>query len=522
MRKAVTTTKASENAAFNKQSMISELIKSKHGDLMDYVPITSAAAQKEAEFLAHLISWNLIKGEIRDSKIALPVINLRFLKKEDSEFAENAIASLLTLDPRNLVKSYKFSKELTKTGKNITGGHRRLLEEGLRMYIAAREENIKWWNKTAVQHRESFKELYAISHYKPSDWAQKILFRTEYDVKLGKFVKSEFPKNSVFQKIADLKKMSPAEAAGTVLNYDIPFQIALGALGVKKEEFEKNPEFIMALMNGMSGQQLINSTKFLTSIGVFNSKMLKSVYETAFKKATKDKKVSTLKANKAIKTLEENPDFDPEVIEKLSKLSETKLAQKTIEGDWVILGDKSGSMSTAVKLAKEIASYISKSVAGKVYLIFFDHQPRVFDVTGKTLSEIETESKHVSASGCTSCGCGLQYLLDRGIIVNGIAMISDGGDNTAPYFHQVYPKYCLKMGIEPAVYFYRLQGESDSLSGYCRSENIPFELFDMDKTDYYALPNLVAAMKTSRYSLMDEIMTIPLLTFEKIFEKKGK
>ena len=522
MRTTTKTTKASEKTAFNKQSMISELIKSKHGDLMDYVPITSEAAKKEAEFLAHLISWNLIKGEIRDSKIALPVINLRFLKKEDSEFAENAIASLLTLDPRNLVKSYKFSKELTKTGMNITGGHRRMLEEGIRQYIAVREENIPWWNKTAVQHRESLKELYAVSHYKPSDYAQKILFRTLYDEKTGKYVKVDYPKNSIFQKIADLKKMTPSEAAGTILNYNIPFQIALGALGAKKEEFEKNPEFLLALMNGMSGQQLINSTKFLTSVGVFNSKMLKSEYEKAFKKATKDKKVSTLKASKAMKTLEEDPGFDPEILEKLSKLQDTKIAQKTIDGDWVILGDASGSMNTAIKLAKEIASYISKSVAGKVYLIFFDNQPRVFDVTGKTLAEIEKDSKHVVASGCTACGCGLQYLLDRGIIVNGIALISDGGDNTVPYFHQAYPKYCVKMGIEPTVYFYRLQGEHDSLSGYCKSENIPFELFDMDKTDYYALPNLVATMKTSRYSLMDEIMTIPLLTFEKIFEKKGK
>jgi len=502
---------ASEKLAFNKQTMISELIKSKHGDLMDYVPITSEAAKKETEFLAHLVAWNLVKGEIRDSKIALPIINLRHLKKDDVEFAENAISSLMTLDPRSLVKAYNFNKELSKTGMNITGGHRRMLEEGIKKYLAVREENPKWWNKVAVQHRASLKELYAVSHYKPSAHAQAVLFDRK------------FPKNSVFQKISDLNKMQPAEAAGTILNYNIPFQIAIGALGVKKTDFEKNPEFLLALMNGMSGQQLLSSTKFLESVGVFKSKMLKTEYDKALAKAKKDKKVSTLKASKAMKSLEESdPEISKEILESLSKVQEEKLAKKTIDGDWVVLGDCSGSMQSAIKLAKEIAAYITKSVAGKVYLIFFNTDPRVFDVTGKTLAEIEKEAKHVTAHGGTSCGCGLQYLQDRGIIVNGIALVSDGGDNTHPYFHQAYPKYCLKMGVEPTIYFYRVSGDGDHLSSYCKSDHIPLEYFDMTRVDYYSIPNLVATMKTSRYSLMDEIMNFPLLNFDKIFKKKGE
>jgi len=512
----------SENVASTKQSMISELIKSKHGDLKDYVSITLKVAKEDPEFLAHLISWNLIKGEIRDSKIALPIINLRSLKKGDSEFAENAVASLMTLDPRNLVKAYKFNKELSEEGLHITGGHRRLLEEAMKKYLEIREEKIGWWIRTAVQHRSSLKELYTVSHYNPSTIIYPSLKKEDPDITVQEILfEKNFPVNSIFYAIANLKNMQPSEAAGTILNRNIPFQIALGSLGVKKEDFEKNPEFILALINGMSGQQLINSTKFLESIGVFRSKMLKSEYDKALTRATKDKKVSTLKASKAMKSLEENdPDINKDIIEKLSKLQEAKISQKTIEGDWLILGDCSGSMQSAVKLAKEIASYITKSVAGKVYLIFFNTEPRVFDVTGKKLEEIEKEAKHIQAWGGTSCGCGLKYLQDKNIIINGIALVSDGGDNTSPLFHDAYKNYCKKLDIEPTVYLYHVHGDSDYLSQYCKKANIPVEFFNMEKTDYYALPNLVATMKTSRYSLMDEIMNFPLLTFDKIFEKR--
>ena len=500
-----------EVASFNRQSLISNLVKSTHGSLNDYVPLTLTAGKNDPEFLAHLIVWNLVKGEIRDSKIALPIINLRTLLPDESELAESAIASLLTQDPRSLCKAYNFNLELKKSKLPISGGYGKLLKSGLKKYLEVREKNKAWWDRTVIQHRKSMKELYAVSHYNPSDYAQAILFDKKF---------TEAPaKGSVFHKISMLKDMPPSEAAGTILNYKIPFQIALGSLGRKKDEYEKNPEFLLALMGGMSGQQLISATKFLTSVGVFNSPMLKSEYNKALERAKGDKKVSTLKASKAMEVLSEDSSINAEIIANLSNLQETKISQKTIEGDWVVLGDCSGSMSQAVELAKDIASYITKSVAGKVYLIFFNDNPRVFEVTGKRLEEIKQDTKYIKANGGTACGCGLKYLQDKGVIINGIAIVSDGGDNRSPYFHTAYQEYCKKLDVEPTVYYYRISGDHDALSMYCRNAGVHIEIFDMSrKVDYYSLPNLVASMKTTRYGLMDEIMDTPLLTFKQIFK----
>jgi len=500
----------------NRQEILNDLVKSKHGNYQAYVVPALEAAKTDPDFFFKLMVWNLVKGEIRDTKVALPVISLRTIEKEHKDLAESAVACLMSLDPKSLVKAYRFSKSLSL---QITGGHRRLFEKGLKMYLASREENQGLWDRVALQHRHSLKELYAVSHFKPSDRAQAVLFKKEY------------PKGSVFADLARLKGVSAEEAAGIILNRKIPFQIALGALGRKKAEYVESPELPLALMSAMSGQQLLLMTNMLRTLGVFSSPMLQSEYNIALDRAKKDKRVSTLKAAKAAdavtKIMEEECKTSPALIEKITKklsaVQEEKLEQKTIEGDWVVFGDCSGSMSHAIQMARDIASYITKSVKGKVYLIFFNTQPHMIDVTGKTLDDIRKETSRVSAGGGTSCGCGLQYLADRKISIDGIVLVSDGGENTTPAFASAYMRYEKVMDKSPTVYFYRVAGDRNVLSGNCKKADVAIEEFDMEEVDYYSIPNLVGMMKTLRYSLIDEIMSTPLLTLADVFgSNRGK
>jgi hypothetical protein len=83
-----------------------------------------------------------------------------------------------------------------------------------------------------------------------------------------------------------------------------------------------------------------------------------------------------------------------------------------------------------------------------------------------------------------------------------------------------YEEYKQRMGMEPTVYFYKLSGDPNGVTYYCDKQGIHLEEFDMNKVDYYSLPNIVSMMKTTRYSLIDEIMQTPFLTFERIFATK--
>ena len=374
-----------------------------------------------------------------------------------------------------------------------------MLKQAVTRYIRAQEANRGRWNKTALLHRKSLKALYALYHVKPAKFAQRILFE------------GDTPPNSVFEAVKQLRNMSPQEAAGTILNYKIPFQVAKD----KVPGLENKPEITMALMEQMTGAELINNTNMLKRLGVFTSPTLKAAYDKAAERAMQDKKVSTLKASKAIEHVS-----DPTAKKKLKKIQDDQLIKLGgIDGDWLVLGDKSGSMRSAIEVARQVSALIAQQVKGAVHLVFFNTHSYPFDATNKDFDEITELTKRMHADGGTSIGVGLDYIMSKGILVNGIAICSDGGENSSPYFADTYKKYAAKFGIEPTIYFFRVPGETDRLSGWCNDDRILLETFDIkDRTDFYALPNLVKTMRTSRYTLVEEIMDTPLLTLAEVFK----
>jgi hypothetical protein len=57
---------------------------------------------------------------------------------------------------------------------------------------------------------------------------------------------------------------------------------------------------------------------------------------------------------------------------------------------------------------------------------------------------------------------------------------------------------------------------------FCKDAGILVEFFDVSKdVDFYSLPNIIKTLRTSRYTLVEEIMETPLLTFNDVFQKKG-
>lgn len=471
-------------------------MKIEHGNLDAYIKDGDLAAHAEPELFAHFIAWNAIKGKVRDSKVAYPVIGLRGAAR-DRELAENAVAHLMLLSPRDLVRAYDFHMKLSKQGMRPAAPFKRLLRDSIHSYLKAREMNKGWWDRTVLQHRDSMKRLYRISNHPPDAYAQKVLFENKYS------------SSSVFAKVAGLKNMTPKDAAATILTNRIPFEVVTGALNNIKDT-----NILLALLEGMTGNQVVTNTKMLEKLGVMKDPMLKAAYDAALQRAKEDKKLNVLKAGRAA---EENEGVSAELINLQSQATKRQLSG--IEGNWLILGDCSGSMNESMELAKKVASLITEQVKGKVWLIYFSTVPIPFEVTGKTYFQINDMTKRIMSGGGTSIGCGLEYLLARNEEVDGIVIVSDGGDNTHPYFHSAYQKYSKHFDKEPTVYHFLVKGDSNSLSQYARQNGMQIEEFDMahGKVDYYSLPNIISALRTNRYSLVDEIMSVPLLTMEGVY-----
>ena len=488
-------------------------MKIEHGKLEGFLKEGLLASQTEPDLFAHFIAWNQIKGKVRDSKVAYPVIGLRTVKREDRDLAENAVAHLMLLSPRDLVRAYDFNKQLTALGHTINAQYRKLLEHGMTTYLQVRESNQKFWDRTVLVHRESMKRLYRITHRSPvagnlGDRPQKVLFDNEY------------PARSIFEVIKNFKTDTPTHIAGAILKHNIPFEVVVGSV-----PNIKHPDILLALIEGMTGNQVVTNSKMLEKLGIKNDPILNAAYQSALERATKDKRLNVLKAGVAaeqvtMSAMSTRGNMADDLRNLQAKATTRQLGG--IDGDWLILGDCSGSMSSSVELAKKIAALITERVKGKVWLIFFNVHPFPFDVTGKSFFQIQELTKRIVADGGTSIGCGLDYVLAKKENIDGIVLVTDGGENTGPYFGSTYLNYCLKMDKEPTVYLFEMAGEMNILSRDLQSKKIQVTEFNFrtQKLDYYSLPNIIETLRVNRYSLVDEIMETPLLKITDALAKR--
>lgn len=486
----------------SKNEIISLLTKSEHSKgkaeslEKTYFPIAKKAAESDPEFLAHLIAWNERNGSIRDSKIALPIASLKAWG-DGAEFAENSFAHLALLGPIELSRASYLAKQTHPIGNGRK--IRYLIEE----YLRTRERKPAWWDATALTHRKAMKDLYSLQHIKPSSRADRILFKESYK------------RGEVFQTLKELKSMKPGDAAAAIINKKIPFQTAMGYLG---KSF-KDENIVLALIENMTPNQLVNSTKFLERLGVKTNPALKAAYEAGLGKAVDSKKnVNTFKTTVAAEALGEG-----KLKEKLKATQEKQIERLgRVKGRWLVLGDKSGSMTQAIEASRQIAATLARMAEDNVWLIFFDAFPsKVINAKGMSYDELLKETKSVVAGGGTSIGCGLQYLMERGIEVDGIVIASDGGEGQAPRFADVLGRYEKKFDKDLPVYFYDLPGETDyPLIASMKQIDHDMQVFDMrnGRIDYYALPNLIQTMSIKRYGLIDKIMETPLLRVRDVIQ----
>jgi hypothetical protein len=322
------------------------------------------------------------------------------------------------------------------------------------------------------------------------------------------------PLGSVFNAVRSLKNMNDLEAAGTIIERKIPFLVAKGALGQRIQK----PELLLALIKSMSPTELVTNTNHLMKLGV----NIHPSTRAAFLEATKASLgTRSFKAGRAAEFI-----HDEVMKRKMHDLQEKQLnimqSAGNVDGNWLVLGDKSGSMQESIEVAKLIAATLAKMVKGNVHLVFFDTDPRYIDATGISYEDILLKTRSIVAQGGTSIGVGLDYLAKKNLVVDGIAIVSDGGENTAPSFAPTYNEVVNIWGKKPPIYFYKVRGEPDALTYNLNHLGIDYQTFDFTDgmIDFYSLPNLVLTMRSNRYSLIEEIFETPLKELDEVFTRR--
>jgi len=481
-----------ERENIEKNKLLNELTRIGHGDLSVYNEVGLRAVQHEPFLYAHFVAWNQRNNRVRDSKVAFPVIGLR---SSEPVFQENAAANLALQAPRELLRACYYHKSLP----TVHGGGS-WLKKAVVGYIRAREQNNYWWDRTALQHRRALKGLYALNHLRPSPRADAVLF------------KDEKPKGSVFEALPLLRNMPPTEAAGTILNLRVPFNIAIGAVPSAKD----SPDISLALIERMSGQELINNAKAITKMSSFSIPAVKAAFDSALERAKKDKRVSSMKAGVAAKAI------GGTTAKKLEKVQTTQMDSQAgkIEGNWLILGDRSGSMYESIKISKQLSALLAERVSGEVFLTMFNHMPFNFKITGMSLHQIEGLLKGMHPSGGTSIGCGLVPYVANKINLDGIVIISDGGQRHREEFWDILKLYEATVGFVPALYLLHVPGDPNILL-QTKPSNRELEVFEFERDfDYYSLPNVIKLIKPNTFQLLNEVLETPLLTLSEALRRK--
>lgn len=501
--------------------IVNKLNLSLHGDLAGYTQIIGHACITDPEFLAHLIAFDFTNGQIKDSKLALPVITLA-TKQFPDELVENSLAHLALQAPREMLRALEFS-----ITSNAPSSRQRRFEKMIRAYLDQKQAIPEKWARWAARHRRAVKGLYTKTHAQAPQWVSTALFGRYKDAD-GHWVKANYAQGSIFADIANLSKMPPELVAATIQKWHLSPLIVGGAMTGAKAA-QENASVVQAGMEQMSDTELVTRAASLEKKGAGRG-ALKETFRKKVSKAVTSKK-ATLKTSVAADAVE-----DDGMKVMLHELQERQIqvqkdAGRGIDGNWLVIVDCSSSQEVAIELGAHIGAAIAKFVTGKVWLVFCSHEVTPIEVTGKTLDEIKEATRFMRANGNTSYGIGLAWAIHKRLDLDGVVIVGDGGENTPPLYAAVHKDYEKIFGEDLPTYLYQTfcppnyamsqGGNPRHFKNFMDQAGLTFTQFDLTsgKVDYYSIPNLVQSMNASRFGVVEKIMACPLLTLDQVFGK---
>jgi hypothetical protein len=470
----------------------------------------------DPRFYVRLGAWYADHGDVRDHK-EMFIITLALSDFEGHRDA--GLAMLRGLPPYEVVRVLDFISGRKKTKKiraesdkgprskkevetavapskivvedfGLFRNPPRALKTEITRYLREREADSEWFDGSVLVARKAIKRLYALLHVKPGERAQKTLF-------------DENPPAD--SRLAALKKLAkastPAEQAHAIIENRIPYRIAVTVVQ------QMTPTVLLALIEVMSPQEVINNLAALKRRGAMDNPDLKALIEQKLEAAKTSTRVSAFKAEEAMKAA----NLSADVCAKLEAVADAQVKAKgRITRPTALLIDKSSSMELAIELGKRIGAMISAICEKELHVYAFDTMAYPIERGGNDLASWEKSLRGIQAGGATSCGVVLDYMTRKRQYVEQIVVVTDEEENTPPLFVEALKKYREAMPADPNVCFVRTPNARDQLEQQCRTAGLACDAFQFTG-DYYALPNLVSLVsRPSKLELLMEIMEYPL------------
>lgn len=477
--------------------VLNSLLTCPHRGLDGVFTLHEQMVKADPRFYPHLAAWYADQGDVRDHK---EVFCASLAISGDAGHREVGLALLRALPLYEVARVVDFIsgrvRVVKKDGQAMpqqTGLFRNLprsLKTEVTRILRAKESDDRQFDRAVVYGRKDLKRLYALLHVKPSARAQAILF--DEAPPAGSMA-------AVLKSIA--RSDDPVEQARAIVEHRIPYRVATGLVR------RMTPTVLVALIQSMSPQELINSLASIQKQGAFQDSDVKRLVELKIEEAKSASRVSAYKAKRAVNATP----LDAKVTEALHQVTEAQIAKKgRIKRSTALLVDKSGSMTEAVELGKRIGAMISSMSEAPLFVYAFDTIAHRIENGTADLVSWEKAFAGIVADGSTSCGVAVDRMRRKGERVDQIVIVTDEGENAHPHFAEEVARYRQELGLSTDVIIVKVRGASNHLETTLTARGLPYSVYAFTG-DYYALPNLAVLLsRPSQLELLEEIMEYPL------------
>ncbi len=462
-------------------AVLDSFLTTPHRKFEELAPLHTSALERDPLFYGHLAPWYFDNGEVRDHK----VLFVGHLATSDyPEFREAAWVLLQKLAPYEVARVLDHSKR-------VIGKTPRSLKSAIEHYLRTRENNTRQFDGAAVRAHDDLKHLYASLRLKPGPRAQAVLFDEQP------------PADSPLYALKRLAKTESAEEqAQIIIEHRLPYTTAIGAVK------HITPALLVALINAMSPQEVINNMASLKRRGAMDDKEVKALIDQKLSEAAGDKRVSTMKTKKAVEVAQ----LDEETERTLTAITDQRVAAKAdIKRPTALFVDKSSSMTQAIDIAKQLAALVSAIINAEFRVYAFDtaaFEVKAPQAQGKRplLSDWEQAFKFIKSNGSTSIGAPFMKMIADRIYVEQVVVVTDEGENTTPYFRDAYEEYRKALGVAPAVIIVQVGGVSHSFVTGLQGRGIEVARYKF-AGDMYSLPNILPLLAMpGKAELVETIM----------------
>lgn len=448
-----------EAIEFNSRSdLFDAFLQPAHGSYEALAPLHLRARDYDPIFYAHLSSWYLEHGAVRDHH---ELFAATLLLSQWNGHRDQGRYLLQFLRPYQLARMVRWVKKHHFVP--------RAMRTAIKFYLRRREKQPDWFDECVIRDRQSMKYLYAVLRLAPSRRAEAILF--------GDAIPAD-SRVAVVRQLAGLRSRPDLQAELIRRNH-IHYTTAVGLIG------QRTPSLVEALVEVMTPQQLINNLRSLQSTGALGRDSTRELIATKLHRGVTESRVNDLKAVIAMLQV----DLDPDLALRLFRMTENRLRQRgRLTRPTALLVDKSGSMEAAIEVGKLMAAMLSCVAEAPLYVEAFDGLSFTVSSRSPGLGAWTEAFRPIRASGCTSIGAPLHKL--RNERLEQVVVITDGEENTAPYFADTLKEYERRWNRQLDVFVVKIgRGNSSFELDLVNMRRRP-TTFNF-KGDYYNLPNLL-------------------------------